>query len=225
MVMISSLSVRIQAVISRDLMRLRRAHWMVPKKDNTTVLEYWQGYFSFTLACISIHDPKQLLPAKRSAHPIIQFSGFIAVLLYINWWVSSLWSFVKGTPLYIVNNKAPPMHIKAPITIPIPALLFMFSFSTLHPKKMGLRIKLNLSSYNWNIRHSVYLNIRAITNVTAGVMLIKAQANVADVYDSPNRKKYWVKLALKYNYISVQKKVLIRLKIGSLTKKERLKIG
>lgn len=135
MVMISSLSVRIQAVISLDLMRLKRAHWMVPKKDNMTVLEYWQGYLSFTLDCISIHDPKQLLPAKRSTHPTIQFSGFNAGLWFVNRWDSSLWNFVKGTPLYIVSNKAPPMHIKVPITIHIPALLFMFSFSTLRPKQ------------------------------------------------------------------------------------------
>ena len=40
-----------------------------------------------------------------------------------------------------------------------------------------------------------------MTNVTAGDMLIKAHANVADVYDSPIRKKYWVKLALKYQKI------------------------
>ena len=131
MVMISSLSVRIQPLISLDLMRLKRAHWMVPKKDNITVLEYWQGYLSFTLDCITIHDPKQLLPAKRSTHPVIHFSGFNAGLLFVN--RSSLWSFVKGTPLYVVSIKAPPMHIKVPITIPTPALLFMFSFSTLRP--------------------------------------------------------------------------------------------
>lgn len=49
-----------------------------------------------------------------------------------------------------------------------------------------------------NIEKNIYLNTKDKTNVTAGDILIKAHAIVAEVYDSPSRKKYWVKLALKY---------------------------
>lgn len=126
-VMMVSSSLRIQSSKCLVLIKLRRAHWSVPKTDKITVLEYGQGYFTLILACISIQELKRTTPVNKKKQPLIQFSCPVWLFEF----AACSGEFVNGIPWYIVRSKPPTKLIKVPRTTPYPIFVFKLSFSNL----------------------------------------------------------------------------------------------